>query len=105
MTLGALRAAGIGSESVRDEVRRNLVAALRARRPVFEGIVGYEHTVLPQIENALLARHDFILLGLRGQAKTRILRQLVRLLDPAAPRRRSRRRLAARVAAARSALP
>ena len=85
LTLGALRSAGMRTESVRDEVRRNLVAALREGRTVFEGIVGYEHTVLPQIENALLARHDFILLGLRGQAKTRILRQLVRLLDAEIP--------------------
>ncbi len=84
-TLGALRAAGVRTEPVRDEVRRNLLAALRARRPVFDGIVGYENTVQPQIENALLARHDFILLGLRGQAKTRILRQLVRLLDEHVP--------------------
>ena len=80
-TLAALREVGTRTQPVRDEVRRNLIAALRAGRPVFEGIVGYENTVLPQIENALLARHDFILLGLRGQAKTRILRQLVRLLD------------------------
>jgi magnesium chelatase subunit I len=84
-TLGALRRAGVRTRGVRDEVRSNLTAALRERRPVFEGIVGYEHTVLPQIENALLARHDFILLGLRGQAKTRILRQLVNLLDEEIP--------------------
>jgi magnesium chelatase subunit I len=84
-TLGDLKAAEVRTEPVRDEVRRNLAATLRAGKPVFQGIVGYEHTVLPQIENALLARHDFILLGLRGQAKTRILRQLVRLLDEHIP--------------------
>jgi magnesium chelatase subunit I len=84
-TLGALREAGVRTEPVRDEVRRNLESTLRSGKPVFDGILGYDHTVVPQIENALLARHDFILLGLRGQAKTRILRQLVRLLDPHVP--------------------
>ena len=65
-------------------MRANLIARPGAGR-LFSGILGYEHTVVPQIENALLARHDFILLGLRGQAKSRILRQLVSLLDPYVP--------------------
>jgi magnesium chelatase subunit I len=84
-TLGALQHAGVRPDRVKDEVRRNLMAAKRAGRAPFAGIVGFEHTVIPQIENALLARHDFLLLGLRGQAKTRILRQLVELLDEWTP--------------------
>ena len=84
-TLAGLRTLGWRSESVKDELRRNLIARTRRGEPVFSGIHGYEHSVVPQIENALLARHDFILLGLRGQAKSRILRQLVTLLDPYVP--------------------
>ena len=71
--------------SVRDEVRQNLLRALEADETLFPGILGYEDTVLPQLVHALLARHHFILLGLRGQAKSRILRQLVRFLDPTIP--------------------
>ena len=66
---------------MKDEVRQNLMAKLRRARPLFPGIIGYEETVVPQIVNAILARHNFILLGLRGQAKTRILRALTTLLD------------------------
>ena len=84
-TLGALKASGYSPSTVKDEVRRNLMRLRRAGERPFEGIVGYEHTVVPQIENALLSRHDFILLGLRGQAKTRLLRQLIRLLDEYVP--------------------
>jgi magnesium chelatase subunit I len=73
------------SRSVKDEVRQNLIAKLRQREPLFPGIIGYEETVIPQIVNAILARHNFILLGLRGQAKTRILRALTSLLDEAIP--------------------
>lgn len=71
--------------SVRDEIRTNLIAAMRAGEELFPGIVGYEETVLPQLVNALLSRHHFILLGLRGQAKTRILRGLTRFLDDEIP--------------------
>ncbi len=71
--------------SVRDELRTNLLARLRSGDPLFPGIVGYEETVLPQLVNALLARHDFILLGTRGQAKSRILRALTTFLDEAIP--------------------
>ena len=71
--------------TVRAELRANLIQALEQGTPLFPGIVGYEDTVLPQIVNAILAQHDFILLGLRGQAKTRILRALVELLDPVIP--------------------
>ncbi|HEY3215777.1 MAG TPA: magnesium chelatase [Candidatus Eisenbacteria bacterium] len=80
-TLGELRQTGHRPRSVKDEMRANLIAALRAGKPLFSGIVGYQNTVEPQIVNALLSRHDFILLGLRGQAKTRILRSLVQFLD------------------------
>ena len=84
-TLGELHASGYESRSVKDEMRRNLVRKLKAREELFPGIQGYADTVVPQIVNAVLARHDFILLGLRGQAKSRILRQLVSLLDEHIP--------------------
>ena len=71
--------------TVRDEIRANLVARLDTGDELFPGIVGYEDTILPQLVNALLARHHFILLGLRGQAKSRILRQLTSLLDERIP--------------------
>ena len=80
-TLGALRASGYRPRSVKDELRANLITKLRAGEDVFPGILGFERTVLPQIHNALLARHDLILLGLRGQAKSRIIRLLATLLD------------------------
>ena len=80
-TLRELKASGHRPRSVKDELRANLIARLRAGAPLFPGVVGYEHTVQPQIVNAILSRHDFILLGLRGQAKTRILRSLVQFLD------------------------
>jgi len=84
-TLGELRASGWRSRTVKDEVRDNLRARLREGRDLFPGIVGYEDSAVPRIVNALLARHDFILLGLRGQAKSRILRSLTSLLDEAVP--------------------
>ncbi len=84
-TLGELRATGYQPRTVKDELRQNLMAALREGRPLFTGIVGFEKTVIPQIINAVLARHDIILLGLRGQAKTRIARQLADLLDEWSP--------------------
>jgi magnesium chelatase subunit I len=84
-TLGELNASGYESRSVKNEMRANLVGKLRSGEPLFPGIQGYDETVVPQIVNALLARHDFILLGLRGQAKSRILRQLVSLLDERLP--------------------
>ena len=73
------------ARTVRDEIRDNLLRRLAAGGPLFPGIVGYEDTILPQIVNALLARHHFILLGLRGQAKSRILRELTGLLDDRVP--------------------
>src|SRR5882724_753603 len=84
-TLGQLRASGFRSVSVKDEMRRNLIRKLKAGEPLFQGIVGYDETVLPQVQNAILSRHDMLFLGLRGQAKTRMLRQLVNLLDDALP--------------------
>ncbi len=90
-TLGQLRTSREYSEdriarrTVKDELRENLIARLRAKRPVFTGIVGYDDTVVPQIVNALLSKQNFILLGLRGQAKSRILRALTELLDRISP--------------------
>src|ERR687888_786571 len=71
--------------TVKDEMRENLICLLENGSPLFPGIVGYEETVLPQLVNAILSRHNFILLGLRGQAKSRILRGLVDLLDERIP--------------------
>jgi magnesium chelatase subunit I len=84
-TLGELRASGYYSISVKDEMRRNLIRKLRAGEPVLHGIVGYDETVLPELQNAILSKHDLLLLGLRGQAKTRMLRQLVSVLDDSIP--------------------
>ena len=84
-TLGALRASGYRARSVKDEVRANLIARLRSGETVFPGLLGYDRTVIPQVQNALLGRHDFILLGLRGQAKSRLVRLLPRLLDEWVP--------------------
>ena len=80
-TVGALRRSDYRPRSVKQELRDNLLVKLKEGGPVFPGIVGYDDTVVPSIANALLARHNFILLGLRGQAKSRILRQLVELLE------------------------
>jgi magnesium chelatase subunit I len=84
-TLGELKESGYRRRSVKDEIRRNLIVKLRKRETLFNGIVGYDDTVIPQITNALLARHNMILLGLRGQAKSRIMRELVKLLDEEIP--------------------
>jgi len=84
-TLGELKAAGYSPRSVKDEIRHNLVQRLNTREGLFPGIVGYDDSVIPQIINALLARHNMILLGLRGQAKSRILRELTSLLDREIP--------------------
>jgi magnesium chelatase subunit I len=84
-TLGELRASGWRSRSVKAEIRDNLIARLRARQPIFDDVVGYEDSVVPQIENAILSGHDLIFLGERGQAKTRMARKLVALLDEAVP--------------------
>ena len=80
-TLGELKASGWVSRPVKDEVRANAIERIVAGRPLVDGVLGYEDTVLPQLENALLAGHDVIFLGERGQAKTRIIRSLTELLD------------------------
>jgi len=84
-TLGELRSSGYRMESVKDEMRRNLIARLAAGDPLFPDILGYDETVVPQVQNGILSKHDLLFLGLRGQAKTRMLRQLVHLLDEAIP--------------------
>jgi magnesium chelatase subunit I len=84
-TLGELKASGYESVSVREEVRRNLIAKMRAEEPAFPGIIGFDQTVIPQLENAILAGQDIILLGERGQAKTRLIRAMVGLLDEKLP--------------------
>lgn len=83
--VGQLKASGYRPRRVKDELRRNLLARLRAGAALFPGMVGYGDTVVPQVVHALLARHDLLLLGTRGQGKTRLLRQLVELLDDAVP--------------------
>src|SRR3954471_13896887 len=88
-TVGDLRRAvadgSVARRDVHQEVRENLIRKLRAGEPLFPGIVGYDDTVIPQLINALLSQHNFILLGLRGQAKTRLLRALATLLDDQIP--------------------
>jgi magnesium chelatase subunit I len=89
-TLGALRQssfseAKIANRSVKDELRNNLICKIQRGEELFPGILGYEDTVVPQVVNAVLSRHNFILLGLRGQAKTRLIRQLTALLDEVTP--------------------
>src|SRR5579883_3433900 len=89
-TLGELRQSSFSEQrlrarKVKDELRENLIGKLQQPGPVFPGIVGYDDSVVPQIVNAILSRHNFILLGLRGQAKSRILRALTSLLDPQMP--------------------
>ena len=92
-TLGELRQSPfseqrLSTRRVKDEMRDNLIVKLRQGGPIFPGIVGYDDTVVPQIVNAILSRHNFILLGLRGQAKSRILRALTSLLDRSGALRR-----------------
>ncbi len=84
-TIGELRKSGYEVLSVKEEMRKNLVDKIRRREELFPGIVGYETTVIPQVENAVLSGQDIILLGERGQAKTRIARSLINLLDPEMP--------------------
>src|SRR5258706_9096720 len=84
-TLGDLRQSGYRSRPVKQEIRDNLVRKLQAGEALFPGIIGYDETVIPQLVNAILSRHNFILLGLRGQAKSRILRGMMDLLDEQIP--------------------
>jgi len=84
-TLGQLKAKDLQFESVKDEMRRNLMAKIKHKQEIFSGIIGFENTVLPAIQNAILSRHNMIILGLRGQAKTRIARSMDGLLDEWTP--------------------
>ena len=84
-TLGALRASGYRPQTVRAELRRAVMRRLAAREPILPGIIGYDDSVVPEIENAILAGHHIVFLGERGQGKSRIIRGLVELLDPAVP--------------------
>jgi magnesium chelatase subunit I len=84
-TLGELRESGYRPQTIKEEMRKNLIAKMRAGDTLFPGIVGYDDTVIPQVENAILSGQDIVLLGERGQAKTRIARSLVNLLDPEIP--------------------
>ncbi|MBO6532698.1 MAG: magnesium chelatase, partial [Muricauda sp.] len=80
-TLGELKAAGYTSKSIKDELRENLLEKIAKKEQVFEGVWGYENSVIPELERAILSRHNINLLGLRGQAKTRLARLMVQLLD------------------------
>jgi magnesium chelatase subunit I len=84
-TLGELKASGYAPASVKDEMRRHLIRKLKTRESLFPGIVGYDESVVPQIVNAILSKHDMLFLGLRGQGKTRMLRMLTAFLDDAIP--------------------
>src|SRR5688572_14095391 len=84
-TVGRLKASGYRPRSVKQEMRENVLALLEQGGPLLPGVQGYEDTVEPGLANAILARHDFVLLGLRGQAKTRILRLMTRFLDEWVP--------------------
>ena len=84
-TLGELKKSGYQPVSVKEEIRRNLIQKLKQAEESFTGIIGYEETVIPDVERALLSRHNILFLGLRGQAKTRMARQMVQLLDEYIP--------------------
>ena len=84
-TLGQLRGQGYKAKTIKEELRDNLIVKLKAGISPFEGIHGYEESVIPELERAILARHNVLLLGLRGQAKTRLARQMIELLDEYIP--------------------
>jgi magnesium chelatase subunit I len=84
-TLGELKKSGWKSRTVKDEIRENLIIKMKSAKPLFDGIVGYEKTVIPELQNAILSKHDIILLGLRGQAKTKMIRLMITLLDDYIP--------------------
>ena len=84
-TLKQLKASGYISKSIKEELRDNLINKIQNKETLFESIHGYEHTVIPQLQRAILARHNINLLGLRGQAKTKIARSMVDLLDEYIP--------------------
>ena len=80
-TLGQLKKSGYQPKSVKEEIRTNLITKLQNKEPTFPGIIGYEDSVIPDTERALLSKHNILFLGLRGQAKTRMARQMIELLD------------------------
>ena len=84
-TLGELKKQGYISKSIKDEIRQNLIKKIQAKENAFPGILGYEDSVIPDTERALLSRHNILFLGLRGQAKTRMARQMIELLDEYIP--------------------
>src|SRR5436309_14579560 len=84
-TLGELKEAGYRPKSIKEEIRRNLIKKLQAKEETFAGIIGYEETVIPDVERALLSKHNILFLGLRGQAKTRMARLMTELLDEYIP--------------------
>ena len=84
-TLGELKKQGYVSKSIKDEIRENLIKKIKAKENAFPGILGYEDSVIPDTERALLSRHNILFLGLRGQAKTRMARQMTQLLDEYVP--------------------
>ena len=84
-TLGTLKKSGYTHKTVKEEIRRNLIKRLQQKEATFPGIIGYEDTVIPETERALLSRHNILFLGLRGQAKTRMARQMTELLDEYIP--------------------
>ncbi len=84
-TLGALKKSGYQSKSIKEELRENLISKMMSKETVFKGVHGYENTVIPELERAILSKHNINLLGLRGQAKTRLARLMVNLLDEYIP--------------------
>jgi magnesium chelatase subunit I len=84
-TLGELKASGYRPQSIKEEMRRNLITLIKAKKPIFHGIIGYDNTVIPQVENAIISGQNIIFLGERGQAKSRVMRLLIELLDEAIP--------------------
>src|SRR5437762_3004423 len=84
-TLGELKKSGYQSKGIKEEIRRNLIDKLKKQEATFPGIVGYEDSVIPDVERALLSKHNILFLGLRGQAKTRMARQMTELLDEYIP--------------------
>src|SRR5215203_2132882 len=84
-TLRELKEAGYKPKSIKEEIRRNLIKKLQQKEDTFSGIIGYEDTVIPDVERALLSKHNILFLGLRGQAKTRMARQMTDLLDEYIP--------------------
>src|SRR5215217_6105560 len=84
-TIRELKEAGYQPKTIKEEIRQNLIRKLQNKEETFNGIIGYEETVIPDVERALLSKHNILFLGLRGQAKTRMARQMIQLLDEYIP--------------------